>query len=257
MEPYNNCNMRVFVFILFIFTVCFSCTAQDKVYNPFVEEGKTWHMRYSNEEDYDYRYYMKGDTLIGGIECKKFYVFNYDNAQETEYLLAIFENDRKVYFIPKGMEDSYVLYDFDGSVGDIVSVADVTHIDWKRDMRIVEEKSMNIGLEFRRCALMRPILEENPIPTPSGWWIEGVGSELGPLNTWLFGADGNNRYLLKCVINEQDVFNMKDFKDLMTDIQSVNRKEKDRCPHIFTVSGVKGEGKYGIFIQDGKKFYRH
>lgn len=70
-------------------------------------------MKYNNDEapeypNYDYCYYIQGDTVIGSIECKKFYVFNYYNAQEKEFLLAIFENDRKVFFIPKNMESSLI-----------------------------------------------------------------------------------------------------------------------------------------------------
>ena len=65
---------------------------------------------------------------------------------------------------------------------DIISVTDAIHRDWERDLKIVEERIMNIEGESRRCILMQPIWEENPIQTLSGWWIEGVGSELGPLN---------------------------------------------------------------------------
>lgn len=44
---------------------------------------------------------------------------------------------------------------------------------------------------------------ESEYDAPSGWWIEGVGSELGPLNTWLFEADGLTTYLSYCEINGQ------------------------------------------------------
>ena len=216
-------------------------------------------MKYNNDEapeypNYDYCYYIQGDTVIGSIECKKFYVFNYNNAQETEYLLAIFENDRKVYFIPKNMESSYVLYDFDNANGDITSVTDAIHRDWERDLKIVEERIMNIKGESRRCILMQPIWEDNPIQTLSGWWIEGVGSELGPLNTWLFGAVGNNSYFQKCAIYEKVIFDMEDFKGLSSGILPVHHIEKDRPSNIFSISGVKIKNKSGIYIQDKKKY---
>ena len=250
--------MRKFSFILLLVMEYHYCIAQDKVYSPFVEEGKTWYMKYHNEEapeypDYDYCYYIQGDTVIGGIECKKFYVFNYNNVQETEYLLAIFENDRKVYFIPKNIENSYVLYDFDNTIGDIVSVTDAIHTDWERDLKIVEERIINIEEESRHCVLLQPIWEENPILTSSGWWIEGIGSELGPLNTWLFGADGNNSYFQKCVMNGEEIFYTKDFKRLSSGILPVHYIEKNRPSNIFSVSGVKIKNGHGIYIQDKKK----
>jgi hypothetical protein len=46
---------------------------------------------------------------------------------------------------------------------------------------------------------------------PSGWWIEGVGSVLGPLNTWLFDASGSTRHFLRCEKNGQEIFNVADF----------------------------------------------
>ena len=253
--------MRVFLFILFIFTGCSSCIAQDKVYSPFVEEGKTWYMKYSNEEapefsDYDYRYYMKGDTLIGGIECKKFYVFNYNNTQETEYLLAIFENDRKVYFIPKEREESYVLYDFGPTRGAVVSVTDAIHTDWKKNLTMIEEKNINSGLESRRCFLIQPVREEDPTEIFSGWWIDGIGSELGPLSTWLFGAVGNYSYFIKCEVNGKEIIDMEDFKSLSSSVLPVCHKEKSPSSNIFSISGVKMKNGHGVFIQDKKKIFK-
>lgn len=250
--------MRVFVFLLFLVTDCYSCIAQDDVYSPFVEEGKTWYMRYDNEEapeypDYDYCYFIQGDTVISGIECKKLYVFNNNNDQVTEYLLAIFEKDRKVYFIPNNMENSYLLYDFGIIIDDIVSVTDAIHTDWERNLKTVEERIVNIKGESRRCFLMQPIWEENSILTSSGWWIEGIGSELGPLSTWLFGADGNNRYFQKCMINEKEIFSMEDLKGLSSGILPVHHIEKNRPSNIFSVSGVKLKNGHGIYIQDNTK----
>lgn len=253
--------MRAFVFFLFLVTDCYSCIAQNKVYSPFVEEGKTWYMKYHNEEapeypDYDYCYFIRGDTVIGGIECKKFYVSNYNNVQETEYLLAIFENDRKVYFILNNTENSYVLYDFGKTDGEIVSVTDAIHTDWERDMIIVKERIMNIQGESRRGILMQPIWEDKTIQTSSGWWIEGVGSELGPLNTWLFGADGNNRYFLKCVINEKEIFDFEDLRGGSSGILPAHHIEKSCPSNIFSVSGVKIKNGHGIYIQNKKKMLR-
>ena len=219
-------------------------------------------MKYNNEEapeypDYDYCYYIQGDTVIGGVECKKFYVFNNNNDRETEYLLALFENDRIVYFIPKNTENSYVLYDFSMANGEIVSVADAIHTDWERDLKIVEERIMNIEGKSRRCVLMQPIWEDKTILASSGWWIEGIGSELGPLNTWFFGADGNNRYFLKCVINEKIIFDMKDFKGLSLGILPAHCIEKDRSSDFFSLTGVKIRNGHGIYIQDKKKMLQH
>lgn len=254
--------MRVFSFFLFWVMECCYCIAQKDVYSPFVEEGKIWYMKYNNEEapeysDYDYCYYIQGDTVIGDIECKKFYVFNYNNTHETDYLLAIFENNRKVYFIPNNRDNSYVLYDFSITNGDIISMTDAIHIEWERNLINVEERTLNIKGESRRCIHVRPIWEEDPVHTSLGWWIEGIGSELGPLNTWLFGAIGNNRYFQKCVVNKKVLFDMEDFKDLITDIQPVSHIERNCPSDIFSLSGIKTKNRSGIYIQDKRKVLKH
>ena len=155
--------------------------------------------------------------------------------------------------LPNNMENNYVLYDFDNTNGDIVSVVDATHTDWERNLKIVEERILNIEEESRRCILMQPIWEGSDLPALSGWWIEGIGSELGPLNTWLFGADGNNSFFQKCVINEKEIFDMEDFKRLSSGILPVHYIEKNRPSNIFSVSGVKIKNGHGIYIQDKRK----
>lgn len=252
--------MKFLLLFLLLAIDCYSCIAQNDAYRPFVEEGKIWYMKYQNREapefpDYDFSYYIQGDTVIGGIECKKLYAYNENNAHETKYLLAIFENDRKVYFIPNNMESSYVLYDFAITNGDIGTITDAMHTDWEKNMKNIEEKTVNINGESRRCIHVQTIWGNPALITDisSGWWIEGVGSELGPLNTWLYGAMGNCSYFQKCVINEKEIFNTEEFKGLITNIQHVKQIGRNDIVNTFSISGVKANHGNGIVIQDKKK----
>lgn len=252
--------MRTLFILNFLLTAVGVCLAQDMAYSPFVEEGKVWKMIYSNEEmpdypSYDFCYYIMGDTIIGDVECKKFYVFNESNTHETKYLMAVFEVDKKVFFIPAGMEDYYTLYDFSLPNGYSVSVTDALHPNRERDMNIMEEWYVNIGGENRRCIKVRwaesiPVEEDEFL---SGWWIEGIGSEQGPLNTYLFGASGNYNYFMNCYVKDKEVFNMKDFMGAITNTNSINSPTTGCKTNEYTIMGIKSMGSRGIIIQNCKK----
>ena len=199
-----------------------STMAQQTGYTPFVEEGKVWHMLYDNPEaagmypSYEFCYFIKGDTMIADWSCMKLYVYNEDNNKTTDYKMAIYEKGRKVYFIPKETTESYILYDFSIPVRAVTNVADAIHPEWKINMRNNGERNIATDGISRHCLLVNRIGDPEGNITqegyPSGWWIEGIGSELGPFNTWLFKAEGNSFFMSYCEINGQRVFTLSDFK---------------------------------------------
>ena len=97
--------------------VAISCHAQSTNGNRLVEEGKTWNMKYHNYEafdlypDYDYKYFIKGDTLVGGKNCKKLYSYNEQNSDAVAYKMSMHETDGKVFFIPVNSTESFLLYE--------------------------------------------------------------------------------------------------------------------------------------------------
>ena len=184
--------------------------------HPFVEEGKVWNMychRIYNPEaypDYDFNYFIKGDTLISGMNYKKLYAYNENNDNQTEYKMALHESKGKVYFIPSGSTESYLLYDFQIPEGASIVTADNIHPEWEIEMRNNKDILIEINDVSRHCLFVNRV-DASFEDFPSGWWIEGIGSELGPLNTWGFEADGNSRYLVNCEVNGQEIFNLSDF----------------------------------------------
>ena len=209
--------MKRILFFLVFATSC-PCWAQTP-YKPFVEEGKLWKMKSGNN---DLQYFIKGDTVIGDKECKKLYSFNAGNTNAVDYKLALYETDRKVYFIPKNKEESYVLYDFNVPVNETTFVNEPHHPhDWPPlIMKNYERRSVNLMGTERTCVLMRRIHEDMDILL-SGWWIEGVGGEQGPLNAWLFRAEGNQTYLKECSVNGKVIFSSSDFNQNITTISNI------------------------------------
>lgn len=242
--------------------VCYmsNCFAQKNLYHPFAVEGKVWHMLYNQPEStdfypqYEFSYYIEGDTLISGIKCKKLYTHNEGNNNSTKYKLALYEEGKTVYFIPQNHTDSYILYDFGIPVGTTSIIEDVIHPEWKIKIRNNEERYIIAG-DDRRCLLVNRVddtvneLSEN---YPSGWWIEGIGSELGPLNTWLFQAMGNCSFLKYCEINGHIVFNTSSMNE------STRSHLPNHSPTISILYDLQGRRLHqkpaqGIYIDNGKK----
>ena len=190
-------------------------TAQDG-YRPFVEEGKTWHMLLQteapiDEPEWNFDYVIQGDTVIDGLEAKKVYSINEDNTGAVFYKMALREEDRKVFFIAPGSEQQYVLYDFNGTIGDVVSVAGVINNNPRYvNLKIIAKNKAHIHGIDRQVYRVKFMDSNNDEDFYSGWWIEGIGSELGPFNTCGFGAVGNVRFLLSCEVNGETIYDGSD-----------------------------------------------
>jgi len=94
-------------------------------YEPMLVDGRVWHYwnRFGDTSDIDerfYSYFVKGDTLLGGIQCKKVYKQQY--YKKAEFSFAMYEEKGRVYemrYIP--LSDSFslvLLYDFTLETGD-------------------------------------------------------------------------------------------------------------------------------------------
>ena len=208
--------MKKLILLFLLIIVRVSIFAQENHYLPFAEEGKVWNMQYHNDlnhlqyPDYNYQYFIKGDTLISESNCKKLYVFNENNDGLTEYKMAIYETEGKVYFIPSGSTESLLLYDFQIQEGTSAVMSNPIHPEWEIEMRNNKDGMTKTNGISRHCLFVNR-LDTSFEDYPSGWWIEGIGSELGPLNTWGFEAAGNYRFFLNCKVNGVTVFSRTDF----------------------------------------------
>ena len=188
--------------------------------NPFAVEGKVWHMRHDSpiphNVSYDFDYFIQGDTLIATNECKKLYAYNEDGKQQTVYKMALYEQEGKVFFIPEDSETPYLLYDFQSNAGDTVTVFECNHPEHpQKDMAVLEVNRFSVNGVERRCE--RVGLQESSNRS-AGWWIEGIGSELGPLNTSGFGMVGNSNYLICCELAGDTIFSLGEFQNMLLNL---------------------------------------
>ena len=207
--------------------------AYAREYRPFVEEGKTWnmHFEYATPLDdvygYDFKYYIEGDTIIRGVNCKKFYAFNEDNTGKITYLMSLYETERTVYAFPAKAEKECVLYNFNGIIGDNVTIA--AHIGlnpWSVVMRLNDIKQSFLhGSYWQVFQVNRvgAIMNDEPINDDEDWgsglWIEGIGSELGPLNTWGFGAISSYKTFVNCELNGDVILDRSDIMSLKSNVK--------------------------------------
>ena len=95
-------------------------------YRPFLEEGKIWMLGYYGSEEeltagsaarIEYLY-LEGDTLVGGITCKKWMqTVEKGDAGQSTYMGAAYERGGKVYAAWPGTTDFCLLYDFTSPMG--------------------------------------------------------------------------------------------------------------------------------------------
>ena len=251
--------------------------AQAAEYTPLLCEGKTWHMHHEalfapEDAIFDFDYFIAGDTVIADLPCKKLYSYNDYNSGTTDYVLALYETDKKVYCFPAGSVEKYLLYDFGASKGDEIFVAGNTNSKpLYVTMYVNENKSINIrGTEHQALNVMRLDIPKDDTAWASGWWIAGVGSEEGPLNTWIFKAPGNYDNLVSCEDNGTVIYTASDLLLLKEKYMPLLR-EGVKWVNLETVYSQEGEeySEYDLFyvvevkgdtVIDGityKKCYRY
>ena len=165
--------------------------------SPFAEEGKRWNYRYvcSHPDyqylNYDYSYFIHGDTIINGIICKKLY---YEQSNETSYKGAIYEEEKCVIFFPQGKNKSYILFDFGREVGEMMITGD-------EKVSIIEIDSIKVsGIVFRR------FLSEHGAIWP---YIEGIGTLADMFMSAL--APDNFYHFISCEKDGSIIFTASDF----------------------------------------------
>ena len=119
------------LFLLLSFSSLLSQETTDD-YRPFIEEGKEWLLigDYLGEVNGQsqvtvWMNYIKGDTIISGHLCKKWFQedsrYNPERKVETLAVYA-YEANKQVWFFHDGMTTPELMFDFGAEVGDTLKV---------------------------------------------------------------------------------------------------------------------------------------
>lgn len=202
--------MKTKIMTVLLVMTALGLRAQD--YNPLVEEGKRWNVVFSLEgpsptpQHYTTTSYkIMGDTLLDGTSYKKLYSTNREDLSNWQLQGVLRETETKQVFIKDYANHTFegqerLLYDFSMQLGEsicyygesccltLVSICDT----------VFEED----GKTYKKH-----VLEYYEEGMPLGFyetWIEGIGSELGLLNSGsLFLVGG--RYNLLCYYEDEDL----------------------------------------------------
>ena len=187
-------------------TLYYDATYDEQARHFLVDDGKRWNYLWDaastgapDEYNYEYSYFVDGDTLINNVLCKKIY---YEKEKAVSYCAAMYEAKSRVYYFPKGEEKEQLLYDFTCKPGDRLT-ADGEGIYIKA---VTEETYHGIS---RKCIVWFPIWEgmtEEEIEIlaqeeygVSAIWIEGIGATSDLFHNQ--PAPGNCTRLVSCEQN--------------------------------------------------------
>ena len=198
--------MKKFFILLFLLSACFGCLFAEEAYRPMLKEGKQWFCYLGNSfREYSFNFYIKGDTIVDGEKCFKMYV-DFRNMLTGELIStssgAYLEKDRRVYHVTNDRRE--LLCDFNLQVGDkkpggnqqVVSI-DYIYVQ---------------GAWYRRFHLREPGEFEGDVE--EGYWVEGVGSSRGLLDTSSWAVTGGTHKLITCYEDGKCIFTSENFEHM-------------------------------------------
>ena len=167
-------------------------SAQD-IYSDMLADGKTWSfIRFPN--GYTMCMGMRGDTIVNGMECRK---YGYVNDDGTFSCTSVFRQEGdKVYVKYHNRQDFSLAYDFGVSVGDTMEMG----LDWARIVVTGKDVVTARGHEMRRVSYKVTEyydgIEWRPLEDNYGSWIEGIGGSSGPESHIPVPGFGGNYYMM-------------------------------------------------------------
>ena len=200
-----------------------SDTIAGNEYKPFIEDGKVWKVGNGNTGNpvqiVDH-YYFDGDTIIDGRTCKQMMCQRFvspdypDYAAITQYPLltkvgAWYEEDQKVYFY-NAINQLKMMYDFSLEANDTLQFLKVDGYP----PLIIGPKQTG-GLEgFKGVYRDIMICVNESQKLHSTFWLEGVGSIMGPItNIYYYEKIGIEPFLMACAVGDEVIYLNDEYED--------------------------------------------
>ena len=188
------------------------------------------------------------DTVIEG---KHYYPLSIQEGDGSEVAGYLREEEKRVYFVYKGDREESLLYDFGMEVGSSVEVG---RSGAQQLMTCVEVDSIYTSFGWlRRQRMMNDDITSYGYKRPA-YWLEGVGSDLGPLFPFGWGRDGFNFHMEWAVCNNGSSFSYTCFFDETKDFSFVEGSPYWRFEqHRQTQSGDKYSTTFWFYIPEGNE----
>ncbi len=197
-------------------------------YQPFAQNGKVWKMGWfyggSDEAQMVEYHYLDGDTLVGGMRCKKMMRLEVrPSGKQTSYMGAMYEGGRLVYMALPGTEEFYLLYDFVSEKGMRVDVYDPLQND-KAWMVMGATSTSNTERYKGHCQTMK---REDSYTFD---WMVGVGY-VGFYNMPLL-TTGSALRLMECRLGDEVLYRDDSLHDGLTPSDAEVRRNKLDFTHV-------------------------
>lgn len=209
-----------------------SIYAQERV---LVEEGMLWSSLQDNCTPgvLNYRSFFtrfKGDTILNEKLYKKVQIAEDEDAQQWMFTNEfVREENNRVFYLGDGLEEEFLIYDFNLEAGDEVTV-------WNQlvpeglALLVVNVDSIFMFDGYRK----RIELIKNEFSS-SEFWIEGVGSEYGLLNSGggiFLGICGN--YFLLCLTeNEVQIYQNPNYQTCFYNLLGEEENDLDKIEMVY------------------------
>ena len=261
------------------YTVCFSEYLYSNIYlidgtmfsdyHPFIEEEKVWTtgiFPYGDAAENALSlstYTFEGDTIVWGKHCKRWVkrtqkFYNGDGTSYVDYVLPLYEKDRRVYLFNPGETEPRLFYDFN------VSAEKVTlYMPGETCGTSYFHRGIETNGKYRYYYFRSEDVPEEDLAISGLWymylnnncWIEGIGTWLSPdFNSTMDGI-GITCTLLECRVGDEILY-----KNTRWQGNSITAPTHNMLPHsnaFFDLQGRKvvdsGNAKPGIYIKDGRK----
>ena len=186
-------------------------------YMPLVQEANNrqkWNVVSISAVNWPNNYYTEIQSIrdyitLDGVDYKL--VWKEDVYDSKRIAGAVREEDKRVYFrrkIEQNYQDEVLLYDFNLTVGDTVNV------NWfDQKLGVLEESEVQVNGNMRRMLGLAEYYEDGTIGEVEEYWIEGVGSTYGFLNSGYEAMVGAYIQLLCYHENGNLIWDNEEFDD--------------------------------------------
>ena len=234
---------------------------------PFVEDGKVWVVcrRILVPAIWDlvaYRetFTIAGDTVIGDKACKKMMHETDDRIKgtvQTEYLMALREEGKQVYFYPRGTSEPLLLYDFGASANDTLFIYDGNPDNvnksqlWRCKVSVLRVEGSNLIIDNISAREDYKIHHFDLEYT----WVESIGSYYGPTYNVIYGPwYDEEQWLAECRVGNEILYQDERTDNISTP-SSLDSGSSPLTPW-YTLSGHRlssPPNRKGVYIREGKK----
>ncbi len=244
--------MLRFLFISLLSLSSLVASSQE-YYEPFIVDGKVWYYETIRQHTQHViaKYYIDGDTLIAGKNCKKL-MFEWPGTA-PHFSGGLYEEEKKVWMfnsMNSGKEPvAQLLYDFGCKEGDVMKVDLVAYGEMV--LKVDKIETVYTFTRPRRLFTLSDVSEKDRNSGPA-YWLEGVGSRRDMFSLWPVSPGA---VFVSCEIDGRQVADQSSFGPaaIITDIRDVSLPSASSPIHDLQGRQLNGIPEKGVYIQNGKK----